>query len=359
MAADDVNQQQHLRAPIPLDHHGQEQLHALAHPYLSAPLPESGADAPAQTLDELSHLLWRTRLPVREATVQWLSDGPLSAATRRRYLRLISWWLWWSNRRRLRPEEGTVLDADLFAAAMRAAQWSDNARRQHLTALSSWYGYLCRLGLTSHNPFAGVRRPASPSARIPLLSPEQLIDLLAHAVLHESSRLQAILLVVITADCDPAHAASLSLRDLVRAGRDRIVDLPAAGGPYAVLLPPLAAQVLDAYLITRGTHPGPLFLTRTGAPLVVNDANRQIRRVARTAGIKHAAPLTLELIRRSADAAHPGNRRRRRATPAIPTFPHPVYHSGEIRLCQRLATEIARRRIPPTGRLRRSTTADP
>ncbi|NBF00102.1 hypothetical protein FE391_42590 [Nonomuraea sp. KC401] len=358
MAVDDAHRPlSPPRAANGPDHLRQQDFQALAHAHAATLLPAPGTAPPAYTVDELAQLLWRASPQVRLATVRWLSTGPLAPSTRQGYLRLLAWWLWWLNRQCAQPEDASVLQADLFAAAMRTAQWSPNARKQQLTALSSWYGHLHELGLTACNPFTGLRRPSAPPSRAELLSRDQLIDVAAQAALDGGARLHAVLMMVIATGCNADCLPRLTLQHVVRAGRDRIVDLAAAGGSHAVLLPPYAAQALDTYLTARGTEPGPLFVTRAGGPLPVDNANRQIRRIALAAGVQQAASLSIEVIRQSLTAAHgaqAGNRRARRTVPAVPGFAAPLYCSSEIRLCQRIATRVTRRRAQRAVEKRRS-----
>ncbi|MEV0589120.1 hypothetical protein, partial [Nonomuraea sp. NPDC050310] len=53
------------------------------------------------------------------------------------------------------------LETDLYAAAMRHADWASATRARRLSAVCTWYGYLLRAEAAQRNPFDGMEPPRS------------------------------------------------------------------------------------------------------------------------------------------------------------------------------------------------------
>ncbi|MEV3927053.1 tyrosine-type recombinase/integrase [Actinomadura coerulea] len=306
--------------------------------HTSAPVPLTGR-APARTPRELAELMRAHGLgeAVLAATAAWLSgERRSSPRTQTGYARDLAWWLTYAAARGLDPADVPAAEADLYAAALRAAGLADATRARRLAAASSWYRYLARTGAAARNPFGeGMERPTPPKASATRgLSEDELQRLLAYAAARESARTYALLAVMIATGCRVSSVTGTTLGGL---GRDRghaTLDLPVKGGATKrFVLPPFAADALDRYLADRAPVPPgrhqehgqdvvdadtepedevdpPLFATRTGRPIDQPYVFRLLQRVAKAAGITGADGLSPHSLRHSVatlllDRGHP------------------------------------------------------
>lgn len=264
--------------------------------------------APAKDAHGLAALMRSHGLPdvALARTAAWLSgERRQSPRTQAGYIRDLSWWLTYAAMRGVDPTDPDPAEADLYAAALRAAGLADATRARRLSAASSWYGYLVRAGAATRNPFGdGMERPSVPKVSSTRgLSDLEVERVLAYASVRESPRTFALLtLFAATA----ARVSSLTRAKAGGIGRDRghtTVDLPTKGGKTKrFVLPPVAAMALDNYLATREnvTDDDPLFATSTGKPIDQPYVFRTVRRVAEAAGIQHAAKLSPHSLRHTA-----------------------------------------------------------
>ena len=279
--------------------------------------------APARTSADLAVLLRRVGSLVgleeevlqelAETTGTWLAgERRSSPATQRGYIGDLSWWLSWAYARGMNITDVSHVDADLYAAALRASGLAAATRSRRLAAVSSWYKYLTRTGLATRNAFGeGMERPKSArKSKTRGLSEAELDLLLAYAQLYESKRTYA-LLCALTATA--ARISSVTTTDVASVGHDsghRTIDLTVKGGGFLrLVLPPFAAAAIDAYLAQRttmvdgiavGPRPDePLFPTRTGKRIDQPYVFRLIRRVAAAADIASADYISPHSLRHS------------------------------------------------------------
>lgn len=281
---------------------------------------------PARTPRELAALMREHGLDaaVLEATAAWLSgERRQSPRTQAGYVRDLAWWLTYVAARGLNPADAPPAEADLYAAALRAAGLAPATRARRLAAASSWYAYLTRAQATARNPFGeGMDRPSPPAASATRgLSDDELERMLAWCAARETARTYALLAVMVATGCRVSSVTGTTLGGL---GRDRghaTLDLPVkGGGTKRFVLPPFAADALDRYLAEREGRgsageeqagpDAPLFATRTGRPIDQPYVFRLIRRIAAAAGIAHADRLSPHSLRHSVatlllDRGHP------------------------------------------------------
>jgi site-specific recombinase XerD len=165
------------------------------------------------------------------------------------------------------------------------------ARR--LSALSSWYEFLTRLGVTTANPVAGADRPRverDHSGTVGLTAAE--VDALLAAAAAEPGPLgvrhRAMLTVLADLGLRVGELTGLDVADLGHERGHRTVRFVGKGGrPRRRALAPGTAEALDAYLAVRaGPGDGPLFVTATGGRVDRHAVFRLVRRLARSAGIR-------------------------------------------------------------------------
>ncbi|MFF0517661.1 tyrosine-type recombinase/integrase [Actinomadura nitritigenes] len=252
----------------------------------------SGADLPAATLRELAN-----------ATGTWLQgERRSSPATQAGYIREVAWWLTWVITRGLDPTDISHLEADLYLAALRAQGLKNATRARRLSAVSSWYAYLHRAGLAARNPFgSGMERPrVSQYSTTRGISADDMERMLAYAQVHETPRTTAVLALMFSTGCRVGSVTDTTVDSLGHDSGHRTIDLPVKGGATKrFVLPPLAADAIDAYLEHRRERPdrpldpaAPLFATRTGRPIDQPYVFRLVRRVAAAAGVHGADQLS-------------------------------------------------------------------
>ncbi|MFD8563121.1 tyrosine-type recombinase/integrase [Streptosporangium canum] len=219
-------------------------------------------------------------------------------------MRDVSWWLWWIQARGLHVGDVPTVESDLYAAAMRATGLAANTRRARISAAKSWYTYLRRAGVAATNPFDGMEQPRRPAGTTRYVSGEQLEDMLAHAVLHESARTQSILAVLFGTACRVSSLLGVQLEQLTHQGRFRVLHLPVKGGrTHTVKVSSYIGELLDGYLAERGTAPGAIFLSRTGIGLQAGYIRELVQRIAAAAGVPDPGGLSIHGIRHSVATA--------------------------------------------------------
>ncbi|TDD91132.1 tyrosine-type recombinase/integrase [Actinomadura rubrisoli] len=268
--------------------------------------------APARTPHQLADLLARAAggagLPapvLRElgsATGTWLQgERRSSPATQAGYIREVAWWLTWVIARALNPVDTSHIEADLYAAALRAQGLKNATRARRLSAVSSWYAYLNRTGLATRNPFGpGMDRPrVSQYSTTRGISADDMERMLAYAQVHETPRTTALLTLMFSTGCRVGSVTDTTVGSLGHDSGHRTIDLPVKGGTAKrFVLPPLAADAIDAYLKQRQEQGvslsggAPLFATRTGRPVDQPYVFRLVRRIAAAAGVQGADRLS-------------------------------------------------------------------
>jgi integrase/recombinase XerD len=235
------------------------------------------------------------------ATGAWLAaERRQSPRTQAGYITDLSRWVSWCQMRGLSLASVPATEADLFAAAMRDAGLADATRARRLSAVSSWYAYSARAGLTGLNPFGkGMDRPKLPAvSKTRGMSEDQLDRLLAYASARETPRTFALLTLMASTACRVSSATGATMDGI---GHDRgyqVIDLPVKGGHLKrFVMPAVLIDAAGRWLAVRGDEPGPLFRSRTGKPLGQPEVYRLVQRVAAAAGLPQARELSPHSIR--------------------------------------------------------------
>ncbi|MEV0584480.1 site-specific integrase [Nonomuraea sp. NPDC050310] len=238
-----------------------------------------------------------------EATRHWLHSSE-HASSISIYTRALSWWLDWVHYRGLFVDRVDPSEVDLYVAALHHSQLSDATTQQRLSVISSWYGYLAKIGLIVTNPFKGARcvRGAAKSTR--RLTEANLLSLAASAVATGSLRTVAIVTLLITTASQTKALLDARVDDLGNTGDIRTLRLANATTLYPVPLAPYSGQRLDAYLARRGRRSGPLFTSSTGLALSRSYVYELVRGLAQSARIADPHSVSLRAIRSSVARAH-------------------------------------------------------
>ncbi|MEO3930970.1 tyrosine-type recombinase/integrase [Micromonosporaceae bacterium B7E4] len=239
-------------------------------------------------------------------TEAWLRNRRLSEHTRAAYRRDIAGWLGWCGNRGLDPLGATFLDVNTYARELESSVDPRSGRpltaatvARKLSALSSWYTFLGKLGAVPVNPVSGADRPRvdrDHSATVGLTSDE--VDALLAAAEADTGptalRNRVVLALLADLGLRVGELVSLDLADLGQERGHRSVRFVGKGGrARRRALTPGSAYAVDAYLAARAIVLGRPVEQLTGALLVTATGNRLdrhavfrlVRRLARVAGI--------------------------------------------------------------------------
>ncbi|MFF0471154.1 tyrosine-type recombinase/integrase [Micromonospora zamorensis] len=253
-----------------------------------------------------------------EVTEAWLRNRRLSEHTRDAYRRDVTGWLTWCAGRDLDPLRATFLHVNEYARALESTVAARSGRpltpatvARRLSALSSWYDFLVKLGAVPANPVAGADRPRvdrDHSATLGL-TPEEVDALLGAADADTGAtalRNRAAIALLADLGLRVGELISLDLTDLGTERGHRSVRFVGKGGKQRRrALTPGSGYAVDAYLTQRAAATGvpvtqltgPLLVTASGARLDRHSVFRMVRRLARAAGIPAWAKLSPHSLR--------------------------------------------------------------
>ncbi|MGC4814356.1 tyrosine-type recombinase/integrase [Micromonospora sp. DT228] len=253
-----------------------------------------------------------------EVTEAWLRNRRLSEHTRDAYRRDVTGWLTWCAGRDLDPLRATFLHVNDYARALESTVAARSGRpltpatvARRLSALSSWYDFLVKLGALAANPVSGADRPRvdrDHSATLGL-TPEEVDALLGAADADTGPtalRNRAAIALLADLGLRVGELISLDLTDLGTERGHRSVRFVGKGGKQRRrALTPGSGYAVDAYLAQRAAATGvsvpqltgPLLVTASGARLDRHSVFRMVRRLARAAGIPAWAKLSPHSLR--------------------------------------------------------------
>lgn len=243
---------------------------------------------------------------IADFTEQWLANRRFSENTRQAYRRDVGQWVRWCAERDLEPLQAKFTDVNAWGRALEAPEQgrplAPASVARKMSAVSSWYDFIVRLGGLPANPAAVSDRPDvdrdfSPTVSFTHDDAARMLDMAAAGdpYVGRASHLLASWLVEMG-----TRATETSEIDLRALGRDqgfRVVQLTLKGGRRQKRpLPPPLALLLEHYLIGRADDAGcdiedlqgPLFVDDAGHPLTRHDLYRFVRRLAKAAGLDNA-----------------------------------------------------------------------
>ena len=243
----------------------------------------------------------------------WLANRRLSDHTRDAYRRDVAVWLDWCRDRDLDldPLTATFLHINAYARHLEETRAPSSVARM-MSGLSSWFGFLVKLGAAPGNPVTGADRPhvsRDHSATVGLTAAE--VDALLAAADTDRSparaRNAAALGILADLGLRVSELVGLNLDALGHERGHRTIRFVAKGGHQRRrALTPGSSAALDAYLTERADHAGvpvdelpagPVFVTAAGARVDRHAMFRLIRRLAASAGIPAAAQLSPHSLR--------------------------------------------------------------
>jgi site-specific recombinase XerD len=241
----------------------------------------------------------------------WLANRRLSEHTRAAYRRDVGGWLGWCRTREVDPLAATFIHVNAYARELEAGAQTAATVARKLSGLSSWYGFLLKIGGVSANPVAGADRPRvarDHSATVGLAATE--VDALLAAAEadrgRESVRSYALIAVLADLGLRVGEVVGLNIDDIAYERGHRSIRFVGKGGAARRrALTPASTAALESYLMHRAAQSGvgveqlsgPLFVTATGARLDRHAVFRLVRRLAAEAAIPAAGRLSPHSLR--------------------------------------------------------------
>ena len=204
-------------------------------------------------------------------------------------------------------EDGAPLAPDhirpdhVIAYLARYAGHSPETRHRYFREVRCFWNWLREAGYTDNDAFRGLRNVRLPHRIVPPLATEEIARLLASCDTDTAvgRRNRAILLTLLDTGVRCAEATTLDLGDCSLPERRLLVRHGKGGKDRVVPFAARCADALAAYLLDRGTEPGPLFVAERygrlndGVRLRPNGLKQLLRRLGRDADVPrvHAPPL--------------------------------------------------------------------
>jgi site-specific recombinase XerD len=271
--------------------------------HVHAPAP----DRPVKPLP-----LWQRRLTAEIATMDvsvkqivwaWLLHQR-SEHTSKAYGTDLREWLAFCAERDVDPLEVTRGHGDAYRGWLeRTRGLSGRSAARKLAAVSSWYTYLVEESVLDANRFAGARRPEinrRESSTVSLTESEAQAMVRAAVDDHGRQRLRtaAVLPMLLMVGPRAAEVVSLAPASLGFEQGMRTVRIVGKGGVIRTRhLPDEASETMDAYLDSRGSAAGPLFVTARWRAMLTGEVSEMVKRIARQAGLYRPERVTPHMLR--------------------------------------------------------------
>jgi site-specific recombinase XerD len=215
-----------------------------------------------------------------------------SEETKRTYRRVVEEWAAWCATEGVEVLSARPGDVTAWVEAGRRAGLVEATLARKVAALSSFYTWARREGVSTADPIPW-RRPKAGQAPVELgLSKEQALRVLevAGAGRYGSQRNRALVAFLLYTGCRISEALALDAGDLREERGHRVVTVRGKGDKARTV--PVAAQAyreLSAMIEQRPDWDrladAPLFQTRTGGRLRRREAGEIIARIGRRAGV--------------------------------------------------------------------------
>jgi integrase/recombinase XerD len=252
------------------------------------------------------------RDPLAEYTENWLFNRRFSPHTREAYRRDVGQWLSWCSEHGLDPLQVRFTDVNSWG---RALEGGDEGKplaattvARKMSAISSWYAFLVKLGALPANPAAASDRPEVDrdfSATVAFTHEDaakmlgcaqrgdKWIGPVAHVLatwLVEMGTRASETVAVQVSDLGHDRGFRIVAMRNMKGGRSRIRVIPQ---PLALLLEEfLQWRVATERVADVSELEGALFVNEYGNSLTRKDVGRFVRRLAKEAGLVNADKIT-------------------------------------------------------------------
>lgn len=202
----------------------------------------------------------------------------------------VAGWVPWCESRSIAPLAARRRDIDSYKQELKSAGYSPTSIARRISAISSWYDYLLDEEIIDVNPAKSVKRPRIDRnvSNAVGFSEDELNRLFDQAADDSARSLALISALFFGGGLRVGSLCSANVGDLGWNEGKRTIKLTVKGG--ARTREPLDEAIvvpLDAYLKERGkvAKSDPLFARTSGERLDNSFVTREIRRIARAAGI--------------------------------------------------------------------------
>lgn len=241
-------------------------------------------------------------------TEVWLANRRFSPHTKDAYRRDIHQWLTWCAEHDLDPLQVRFLEVNAWARAMESPAEDEHGRARKplapksiarkMSAVSSWYTFITKLGKLPANPVAIADRPSvdrdhSTTASFTREDAGRMLEVSARGDEYLGACAPLLAAWLVDMGTRATETIRIMLDDLDYHEGFRVVWLTLKGGRRIRRpLPAPLVVLLDEYLLVRGDDPGTLFLDRYGAPLHRFEVARFVKRLAKKAQLRNAEKIT-------------------------------------------------------------------
>lgn len=271
--------------------------------------PRNGHTGTLATIDQLT-----------DFTDAWLANRRLADNTRAAYRRDVLQYLAWCQATGLDPFTARWTHVNAYARHLERTPahpkspqpYAERSIARKLSALSSWYAFLCKMDAITANPVDHADKPKidRDGARPRSFSESDAAALVAAAAGDERIgplSAAALAQVMVALGCRASELCLATVADVGYHDGGRTLALRRMkGGKSRVRgLPPAAYAAVAAMLAARpDARPGdPLFLDARGRPLDRHAVYRFVRRIARRSGVPNASTITPHSFRHAWAAA--------------------------------------------------------
>lgn len=249
-------------------------------------------------------------------TEAWLANRRFAGNTREAYRRDIHQWLRWCAARNLDPLQARFLDVNAWAREMEQPGENDTGRsrkplapasvKRKMSAVSSWYAFIVKLGKLQANPAAVADRPKvdrdfSSTASFTREDAQGMLAVAANGDPYLGSASHLLAAWLIQMGTRASETIRIEMKDLGHRESFRVVTLTLKGGKrHRRSLPTQLADLLDKYLTERARREGCsveqlsglVFVDSRGEALDRFELARFVRRLARAAKVRNAEAIT-------------------------------------------------------------------
>ncbi|MFC3979677.1 tyrosine-type recombinase/integrase [Streptosporangium jomthongense] len=220
------------------------------------------------------------------------------------YGRDLREWLAWCAEHDLDPLTVRRAHGDAYGRHLEHERGlSGRSAARKLAAMSSWYTYLVEEEVLDSNRVRLANRPEinrgeSSTRSLTESEARAMMTAAVHDHGRQRARTAAIIALMLTVGPRVAEVVALTMASLGYERGMRTVRIVGKGGKVRLRhLPELAGQLLDAYLATRGSTPGPVFVTASGRAMLTDAVEDLVKRIAKQAGLNHPETVTPHSLR--------------------------------------------------------------
>jgi len=239
---------------------------------------------------------------LRDFTDRWLTNEGFTDPTRAAYRTDLEQYLTWCDQQHLAPLTVKFTHINAYARHLQALGRAPRTVARKLSAISSWYDFLLRLGAIGRNPAAVTRRPRVDRDDTTTVgfSPAEAAAIVAAARVDKPlgglcATALAETMVALGARVTELCLARISDLGYVNGHRTLRLERMKGGRRRTRPLPPATVAAIEAMLAARpdrNNPDAPLFVDAAGRPLDRHMVYRFVRRAARAANVPSAAKIT-------------------------------------------------------------------